>query len=263
MWREVTTLASRPGAGRDGQGGRRDDLTLDSCMGTGMLYDGRRATQRGMGVPAPSSNEPEQRATRRPASADLERRMIFMEAPLRGAWLVDLDKRGDDRGFFARAFCEREFAEHGLVTRFVQMNNSLSGQRGTLRGLHYQLAPRGETKLVRCIRGALHDVILDLRRESPTFGKSFGADLSAENRRMMYVPKGFAHGFVTLTDGTEVLYLVDEFYSPELERGIRWDDPQFRIEWPIDPTSMSEKDRTHREFDPRWHLGVREPGASE
>jgi dTDP-4-dehydrorhamnose 3,5-epimerase len=182
--------------------------------------------------------------------------MILTETPLRGAYLIDLEKRGDERGFFARAYCELEFGEHRLATRFVQMNNSLSAQKGTLRGMHYQLAPKAETKLVRCIRGALHDVILDLRQESPTFGKSFGAELTAENRRMMYVPKGFAHGLITLTDDAEALYLVDEFYSPQQERGIRWNDPRFGIEWPIVPVVVSDKDRAHRDFDPGWHLGV-------
>ena len=154
--------------------------------------------------------------------------MIFTETPLPGAYLIDLEKRGDDRGFFARAFCEKEFAAHQLVTRFVQVNNSLSAQQGTLRGMHYQLAPKAETKLVRCIRGALYDLILDLRPGSPTFGQSFGAELTAENRRMMYVPKGFAHGFITLADDTEAFYFVDEFYAPEHERGVRWNDPQVR-----------------------------------
>jgi dTDP-4-dehydrorhamnose 3,5-epimerase len=181
--------------------------------------------------------------------------MKFTETPLVGAYLIDLEKRGDDRGFFARAFCEREFAAHGLVTRFVQINESLSAQRGTLRGMHYQLAPRAETKVVRCIRGALFDLILDLRRGSPTFGQSFGAELSAENRRMLYVPKGFAHGFVTLADDTGAFYLVDEFYAPELERGIRWDDPRFDLRWPVKPVVLSDKDRGHRDFDPAWHLG--------
>jgi dTDP-4-dehydrorhamnose 3,5-epimerase len=180
--------------------------------------------------------------------------MIFTETPIPGAFLIDLEKRGDDRGFFARAFCEKEFAAHGLVTRFVQVNNSLTGQRGTLRGMHYQLSPRAETKLVRCIRGALHDVILDLRAGSPTFGQSFGAELSAENRRMMYVPKGFAHGFVTLTDDAEAFYFVDEFYAPEQERGIRWNDPRFAIPWPVTPSVLSDKDRNWRDFDPSWHL---------
>jgi dTDP-4-dehydrorhamnose 3,5-epimerase len=180
--------------------------------------------------------------------------MIFTETPIPGAFLIDLEKRGDDRGFFARAFCEKEFAAHGLVTSFVQVNNSLTGQRGTLRGLHYQLSPRAETKLVRCIRGALHDVILDLRPGSPTFGQSFGAELSAGNRRMMYVPKGFAHGFVTLTDDAEAFYFVDEFYAPEQERGVRWNDPRFAISWPVTPSVLSDKDRAWRDFDPSWHL---------
>ncbi len=182
--------------------------------------------------------------------------MIFTESPLHGVFLIDLEKRGDERGFFARAFCEREFAAHGLATRFVQMNNSLTGPKGTLRGMHYQLAPKAETKLVRCVRGALYDVVLDLRSGSTTFGRSFGAELTAENRRMMYVPKGLAHGFVTLTEDVEALYLVDEFYSPEHERGVRWDDPRFGIEWPVRPVVVSDKDRGHRDFDPAWHLGA-------
>lgn len=182
--------------------------------------------------------------------------MIFTETPLAGAYLIDLEKRGDDRGFFARAFCENEFAAHRLVTRFVQVNNSLSAQKGTLRGMHYQLAPRAETKMVRCIRGGLYDVILDLRQGSPTFGRSFGAELTAENRRMMYVPKGFAHGFITLTDDAEAFYFTDEFYAPEFERGVRWNDPAFKISWPGTPTVISEKDANHRDFDPAWHLST-------
>ncbi|HET9552881.1 MAG TPA: dTDP-4-dehydrorhamnose 3,5-epimerase [Anaeromyxobacteraceae bacterium] len=181
--------------------------------------------------------------------------MIFTETPLRGAFVVDLEKRGDDRGFFARAFCAEEFAAHGLAGRFVQVNDSLSAARGTLRGMHYQLAPHAETKLVRCIRGALHDVVLDLRPGSPTFGMSHGVDLTAENRRMLYVPKGFAHGFVTLQDDTEALYLVDEPYAPAQERGVRWNDPRFAIRWPLQPVVLSDKDRAHRDFDPAWHLG--------
>lgn len=180
--------------------------------------------------------------------------MIFTETPLAGAYLIDLEKRGDDRGFFARAFCEKEFSAHGLVKNFVQVNNSLSATKGTLRGMHYQLAPRAETKLVRCIRGGLHDLILDLRKGSPTFGKSFGADLTAENRRMMYVPKGFAHGFITIEPNTEAFYFVDEFYAPEQERGVRWNDPKFKIGWPIDPVVLSDKDKSQRDFDPDWHL---------
>lgn len=182
--------------------------------------------------------------------------MLFTETPLAGAYLIQLEKRGDDRGFFARAFCEREFAAHRLESRFVQVNNSLSAQRGTLRGMHYQLAPKAETKLVRCIRGGLFDVILDLRADSPTFGQSFGAELTAENRAMMYVPKGFAHGFVTLQDHTEAFYFVDEFYAPEHERGVRWDDPKFKIDWPEAPAVLSDKDAKQRDFDPAWHLSL-------
>lgn len=182
--------------------------------------------------------------------------MIFTATPMSGAYLIDLEKRGDDRGFFARTFCEKEFAGQQLATCFVQVNNSLSAIKGTLRGMHYQLAPKAEVKLVRCIRGALYDVILDLRQDSPTFGKSFGAELTAENRRMMYVPKGFAHGFVTLTENTEAFYFVDEFYAPEHERGIRWNDPRFKIQWPIEPAVLSDKDRDQRDFDPVWHLGA-------
>jgi dTDP-4-dehydrorhamnose 3,5-epimerase len=181
--------------------------------------------------------------------------MFFNPVPLAGAYLINLDKKSDERGFFARAFCEQEFGQHGLVGHFCQVNNSLSKQKGTLRGMHYQLAPKAETKVVRCLRGALYDVILDIRKSSPTFGKSFGAELTAENRQMMYVPKGFAHGFITLTDNTEAMYFVDEFYSPEHERGIRYDDPKFELQWPAVPSVISEKDKANRIFDPAWHLG--------
>lgn len=182
--------------------------------------------------------------------------MIFTETPIKGAFLINLQKRGDDRGFFARSFCEREFQEHGLVTRFVQVNNSLSGIKGTLRGMHYQLAPKAETKIVRCIRGAFWDVILDLRPGSASFGKWFGAELSAENRQMMYVPKGFGHGFITLTEDAEAFYFVDEFYAPETERIVRWNDPRFGIQWPAQPAVLSDKDGNARDFDPKYHLPV-------
>jgi len=182
--------------------------------------------------------------------------MIFAETPLKGAYVIDLERRVDDRGFFARAFCEREFAAHGLVTRFVQANDSLTIQSGTLRGMHYQLAPKAETKVVRCLHGELFDVILDLRKDSPTFGQSFGTALSADNRRMMYVPKGFAHGFLTLVGDTEASYLVDEYYAPEYERGVRWNDPRFDIQWPTEPHALSDKDRNWRLFDPAYHLGT-------
>ena len=171
--------------------------------------------------------------------------MQFISTPLKGSYLIDLEKRGDDRGFFSRMFCIEEFAKHGLESKFIQANNSFSTHRGTLRGLHYQLHPKEETKLVRCIKGSFYDVILDLRNDSPTFGKSFGAVLSADNRRMMYVPRGFAHGFLTLEDDSEVIYFVSEFYSKDEERGIRWNDPRFKIEWPSEPVVISERDRNH------------------
>lgn len=181
--------------------------------------------------------------------------MIFTPTPLAGAFVIELEKKGDERGFFARAFCEQEFGQHNLVGHFCQVNNSLSAQKGTLRGMHYQLAPKAETKLVRCIRGALYDVILDLQKGSATFGQSFGAELTAENRRMMYVPKGFAHGFITLADDTEAFYFVDDFYSPQHERGIRYNDQKFNLQWPTRPVVISDKDKSHRDFDPIWHLG--------
>src|SRR3972149_5142793 len=140
--------------------------------------------------------------------------MLSREIGLPGAYLIELEKRGDDRGFFARMFCQREFADRGLVSDFVQVNDSLSAERGTLRGLHYQLPPHAETKVVRCVRGAIWDCILDLRPQSTTFGKWFGAELSAENRHMMYIPQGFAHGFISLTSDAEAIYFVDQFYAP-------------------------------------------------
>lgn len=179
--------------------------------------------------------------------------MKFHPTPLGGARLIDLEKRGDERGFFARLFCEKEFSQEGLVRQFVQINTSLTGKRGTLRGMHYQLPPAAEVKVVRCIRGALYDVILDLRPDSPTFGQSFGAELSAENRTMMYVPQGFAHGFVTLAEDTEVFYLVHAFYAPDHERGIRFNDPRFGIHWPIEPLELSDKDRCWPDFNPTYH----------
>lgn len=180
--------------------------------------------------------------------------MLFTKLPLEGAYTIDLDKKGDDRGFFARFFCTNEFKSHGLDDQFVQVNNSLSACKGTLRGIHYQLQPKAEAKLVRCIKGALYDVILDLRKDSSTFGQSYGCELTADNRRMMYVPKGFGHGFVTLEDDTEALYLVSEFYNPELERGIRWNDARFNIKWPVVPSVISAKDLEHADFDPEYHL---------
>lgn len=180
--------------------------------------------------------------------------MIYTETPLQGAYVIELEKREDERGFFARVFCEEEFRSHGLTDRFVQVNNSLARTKGTLRGMHYQLAPHAEVKVVRCIRGALYDVILDVRESSPTFGEYFGIELSAENRTMLYVPNGFAHGFITLEEDTEAFYLADAAYAPDFERGVRWNDPRFAIEWPQKPTVISEKDQNHPDWDPAHHL---------
>lgn len=179
--------------------------------------------------------------------------MQFTETPLKDAWLVDLTGKRDERGFFARMFCTDEFSAAGLESRFVQINNSLSQRAGTLRGLHYQLPPSAEAKVIRCIRGAFWDCIVDLRPESPTFAKWFGVTLSADNRTMLYVPRGFAHGFVTLMDDSEALYLVSAFYAPQHERGLRWDDPRFGIEWPREPVELSAKDRAWPDFDERYH----------
>jgi len=180
--------------------------------------------------------------------------MKFLETPLKGAFTIDLEKREDERGFFARMYCEREFANHGLSSAFVQVNNSLAVTQGTLRGMHYQLYPKAETKLVRCVKGSLLDVIIDIREDSPSFGEFYSTELSSDNRRMLYVPKGFAHGFITLEPKTEAMYFVDEFYAPEQERGIRWDDPKFGINWPMEPAVLSEKDKTHQNFNVAHHL---------
>jgi dTDP-4-dehydrorhamnose 3,5-epimerase len=179
--------------------------------------------------------------------------MKFHAAPLRGAYTIELEKRGDDRGFFARAFCQREFEAADIPMPIVQINNSLSAKAGTLRGLHYQLPPAAEVKVVRCVRGALYDVIIDLRPDSPTFARWFGTELTAENRLMMYAPQGFAHGFITLTDDTEAFYLTNAFYAPQEERGIRFDDPRFGVVWPRTPVDVSQKDRDWPDFDASFH----------
>ena len=188
-----------------------------------------------------------------PRSRLRDRAMKFHKTPLDGAYLIELEKRGDDRGFFARFFCENEFGAAGLETRFVQINNSLTAAKGTLRGLHYQLPPAAEVKVVRAIKGALWDVIVDLRAGSPTYRKWFGAELNENNRLMMYVPRGFGHGFVTLSDNVEALYLDSAFYSPEAERGLRWNDPAIGIDWPVPPQEMSDKDRNWPDLDPKFH----------
>lgn len=177
--------------------------------------------------------------------------MLFTETPLPGAWVIDLERHSDDRGFFARTFCAREFSKNGLATDFLQGNMSLSVTPGTLRGLHFQRAPAEETKLMRCVQGAMWDVIVDVRPSSPTYLQSFGVELSAENGRALYVPKGFAHGFQTLTPDTTALYMVDEFYMPGVEDGFRHDDPALGLDWPLAVTEITDKDRTWPLIDER------------
>jgi dTDP-4-dehydrorhamnose 3,5-epimerase len=174
--------------------------------------------------------------------------MKFVPTTLQGACVIEVEPREDERGFFARAWCQREMAEQGLDPRVVQCNLSFNHTRGTVRGMHYQVVPYQESKLVRCVRGSIFDVVIDLRPESATYAKWFGVELSAENRNMLFVPEGFAHGYQTLLDDTEVFYQVSEFYQPGSEAGIRWDDPAFAIKWPIEATLISDKDRAHQDF---------------
>jgi dTDP-4-dehydrorhamnose 3,5-epimerase len=169
--------------------------------------------------------------------------VIFTETKLPGAFIVDLQPRGDERGFFARAFCQREFEAHGLKPLIAQANISFNYRKGTMRGLHYQLPPHAETKFVRCSRGAILDVIVDLRTESPTFLQHVAVELTADNRRGLYVPERFAHGYQVLEDNTETTYQVGEFYTPAAERGLRFDDPHLGIDWPLPVTDISDKDR--------------------
>lgn len=175
--------------------------------------------------------------------------MTFEETPVAGAFVIELQPIADDRGAFARTFCEREFADHGLAIRFPQWSISRNLRRHTLRGMHYQDAPHAEIKLVHCTRGAVHDVVVDLRKESPTYCRWFGVDLTAEGGRALYIPKGLAHGFQTLTDDAEVAYHISEFFVPGAGRGVRWDDPAFGIVWPEAPGRiMAERDRTYPDF---------------
>lgn len=168
--------------------------------------------------------------------------MQYTETPLLGSYLINLELRADERGFFSRYFCAHEFLAQDLNTTWVQINNSLSIEAGTLRGLHFQRPPKMEVKMVRCIQGAIWDVIVDLRVNSKTFGKWFGAELTTQNRTMMYVPKGFAHGFISLRDNSEILYLVSEFYTPGAEGTLLWSDPTVAIQWPMLPKHISKKD---------------------
>jgi dTDP-4-dehydrorhamnose 3,5-epimerase len=169
--------------------------------------------------------------------------MIFTETPLKGAFLIDLERREDDRGFFARAFCQREFEAHGLEPVIAQANIGFNRRRGTIRGMHFQYPPAAETKLVRCVRGAIIDVIVDLRPESPTYLRHVAVELSADNRRGIFVPERFAHGYQTLEDDTETTYHVGEFYTPGSEGGLLYDDTGLGLEWPLPVSVISEKDR--------------------
>jgi dTDP-4-dehydrorhamnose 3,5-epimerase len=168
--------------------------------------------------------------------------MIFTETKLSGAFIVDIEKRGDERGFFARSFCQREFEAHGLKTLVAQCNVSFNHNAGTVRGMHFQYPPAAETKFVRCTRGAIVDVIVDLRPESPTYLQHVAVELTAENRRGLYVPERFAHGYQVLCEGTETTYQVGEFYTPAAESGLRYNDPQLAIEWPVPVSDLSPKD---------------------
>ncbi len=168
--------------------------------------------------------------------------MIFSETKLKGVYLIEPERHEDERGFFARTWCQREFEGHGLNPSLVQCNVSFNRKKGTLRGMHYQIPPHAEAKLVRCTRGAGFEVVVDLRPGSPTHRRWVGIELTAENRWMLYIPGGCAHGFQTLADSTELFYQMSEFYHPESARGVRWDDPAFGIEWPLPVTVISEKD---------------------
>lgn len=173
--------------------------------------------------------------------------MIFTETKLTGAFIIDLERREDSRGFFARSFCQREFADRGMKEVIAQANVAFNRKKGTLRGMHFQYPPFAETKLVRCTRGSILDIIVDLRPESKTFLEHAAVELSADNHRALYVPERFAHGYQTLQDGTETSYLVGEFYAPGTEGGLRYDDPRLRLRWPLPVSEISEKDT-------RWNL---------
>jgi dTDP-4-dehydrorhamnose 3,5-epimerase len=169
--------------------------------------------------------------------------MKFTETKLAGAFVIELERREDERGFFARAFCQDEFAAHGLNTRIAQANVAFNRRKGTLRGMHFQFPPAAESKLVRCTRGAIVDMIVDLRPESATYLEHVTVDLNEENGTALYVPERFAHGYQVLADGTETSYQVGEFYTPEAEGGLRFDDPRLGLDWPLPVTELSEKDR--------------------
>lgn len=175
--------------------------------------------------------------------------MIFVETELSGAYILELERREDARGFFARAFCQKEFAAHGLKPAIAQANIASNPKKGTLRGMHFQFPPAAETKLVRCTRGAIVDIIVDLRPESPTYLRHIAVELDEDNQRALYVPERFAHGYQVLRDNTDTSYQVGEFYTPGLESGLRYDDPRLGLEWPLPVTMIADKDRAWRLLD--------------
>lgn len=174
--------------------------------------------------------------------------MIFTESELDGVYVLELDKRIDERGFFARLWCEQELRNHGLLARIAQINTGFSPVAGTLRGLHYQLAPHSEVKIVRCTRGAVYDVIIDLRSSSKTYRHWMGVELTANNGRLLYVPEGYAHGYLTLVDNTELIYFTSQPYAPQAARGVRYDDKSFAIRWPRDIHIVSDADNSWPDF---------------
>jgi dTDP-4-dehydrorhamnose 3,5-epimerase len=179
----------------------------------------------------------------------------FTETGLHGAFVIEPERHEDDRGFFARTFCQREFAAHGLDIRVAQCSVSFNKRKGTLRGMHLQLAPHAEAKLIRCTAGAIFDVIVDLRPSSASYKRHFGVELSARNGKMLYIPEEFAHGFQTLEDNTEVCYQMSQFYAPECARGFRWNDPAFGINWPPGERIILERDRNYPNFSPLERVG--------
>ena len=176
--------------------------------------------------------------------------MIFRETSLKGSFLIEPERHQDERGFFARTWCLKEFESNGLSTNWVQCNISFNNKKGTLRGMHFQTFPFEEDRLIRCTMGAIYDVFIDLRPHSITFLKWFSVELTAENRMMIFIPKGFAHGFQTLSDRTEVFYQMGEFYNPSKAAGVRWNDPLFSIKWPIEPSFISDRDQNFPDFSP-------------
>lgn len=174
--------------------------------------------------------------------------MKFTETKLKGAFIIDIEKLEDERGFFARSWCVNEMKEHDINVNILQTNISYNKTKGTLRGMHYQIEPYQEAKLVRCSRGSIFDVIIDLRKDSSTFKQWIGVELSAENYKMLYIPEDFAHGFITIEDNTEVSYLMSEIFVPGAGATIRWNDPLFNIKWPLDPVIMSEKDKSQTDY---------------